>query len=217
MTHHFRLLAVSLAAAFAVSGAQAATVEVDFNTFYDTSTFFNRHDTETLGYTVAHLKITDLDSGGGVAGTLSFFDTAFPESSKGLSVDELWIEGSAKGAFSSPVAKATYYKRGFSKEGERFNYDIDFKSGFDEKKQANFTILGSGVNVASFLTADGKSLKGVMLEINGVGKPYSGFLGLNHNVHFTGEITTVPEPMTFALMGLGLVGIAGVARRRTSV
>lgn len=217
MTHHFRLLAVSLAAACAFSGAQAAKVEVDFNTFYDTSTFFNKHDTETLGYTVAHLKLVDLESGGGVAGTLSFFNTAFPESSKGLSIDELWLEGSAKGAFTSTSAKGTYFKRGFSKEGERFNYDIDFKAGFKEDAKASFTILGSGVNVASFLTADGKDLKGVMLEINGVGKPYSGFLGLNHNVHFVGEITTVPEPMTFALMGLGLVGIAGVARRRTSV
>jgi hypothetical protein len=50
-----------------------------------------------------------------------------------------------------------------------------------------------------------------MLEVAGVGKPYSGFLGLNNVLHFVP--TVLPEPGTYALMGLGLLGMALVRRQ----
>lgn len=214
MTKMFRHMAVAIAAAAALP-AMAEEALIDFKTFYDTSTPFNWADTETLGYTVARLQLVDVI--GGVKGTLSFYDTEFSASAKGLRIDELWLSGSDKGYVvrdSGAALKGSFYKRGFYKEGDRYNYDIDFKSAFGEGQKSTFLIKGANVSVDSFLTRDGDSVKGVMLEVSGVGKPYSGWLGLNSSVHFIGETVMIPEPSTYALMGIGLVGIMGVARSR---
>jgi len=55
-----------------------------------------------------------------------------------------------------------------------------------------------------------------MINLSNVGSPYTGLLGLNKSVHFIGSLNTtpLPEPGTVVLMGLGMLGVAAVARRR---
>ncbi len=215
MIRSFRKMAVAVAAIGAVTGAFAAQTTVQFKTFYDTSTLFNTKDTATVA-NIATLKLVD-NAGGGVTGTLTFNDTNFPNSKAGLSVSQLWLASSIKGtvkATSGTSLTASYYSRGFTQEGEKFNYDINYKANsFKEGQTSQFTITGATVaSIASRLTMDPKTSDGVMLEVSGVGGKYSGLLGLNKSVHFIG--TVVPEPSTYALMALGLVGIAAVARKR---
>jgi hypothetical protein len=216
MIHSIRNVAISTVVLGAASGAFAAQTTLEFKTFYDTSTFFNTKDTKDIGVSIATLKLVDNATGGGVTGTLSFAETALPAGSKGLSIDELWLTSSIKGVVatkSGASVTGAYYKSGFYEEGSKFNYDLQFKPNtFKAGQTAQFSI--SNATVASFvggLSTDGR-LPGFMLEVTGVGKPYSGFLGLNSNLHFITSM--IPEPSSYALMALGLAGIAAVARKR---
>jgi PEP-CTERM motif len=198
----------------AAMGAFAAQATLEFKTFYDTSTPYNTKDLKTWNSAVATLKLVD-NPGGGLTGTLTFLDTDLPAGKAGLSIDELWLSGSIKGTVSAQSGaplSANYYKKGFLQEGRRFNYDINYKANtFKEGQTSKFTITGATVaSIVTGLTLDPTTSKGFMLEVAGVGKPYSGFLGLNSVLHFVPSV--LPEPSTYALMGLGLLGIAFVAR-----
>jgi hypothetical protein len=215
MIRSFRQMAVAAAVMAAASSAFAGIVEYEFKSFYDNSTVLNPTDKQTLDYvtkgsfqSIATLSLTDI--AGGVQGTLKFTDTTFPGGKTGLTVDELWLGSSdkTKGVVAgSGLRSGLFYKNGFSQEGSKYNYDIEFKAGsFKEGLSSTFTIKGAGITASDF------NMQNVMLEITGAGKPYTGLLGLNSNVHFIG--TALPEPSTYVLMGLGLAGIAAVARKR---
>lgn len=211
MIRSLRWSVLALAAMGAASTASAATYNYEFKTFYDTSTILNPFDKVTLDYSVANLIIADV--AGGVQLTLTYNNTAFPGKNGSPTLDELWLKG-PKGTLSRSSGAALdgdtgYYKYGFLTENGPYNWDIEFKGGaFVEGSKSVLTILGSGVNAGSFASV------APMLELTGVGRPYSGLLGLNANVHFVGNQVAVPEPGTYALMGLGLAGIAFVSRSK---
>jgi PEP-CTERM motif len=204
MIRSFRKMAVAIAAMGVASGAFAAQATVEFKNFYNTAT-------------LTPTDVKQWNATGGVTGTLTFNDTNLPAGKSGLSVDELWLASSIKGTVASKsgaALSASYYKSGFYMEGQKFNYDINYKSNsFKEGATSQFTITGATVaSIASKLTENALTSKGVMLEVAGAGKPYAGLFGLGGNLHFIG--TVVPEPSTYALMALGLVGIGAVARKR---
>lgn len=201
-----------VALGLASSASWAATATWEFKTFFDTSTA-SATDTKTLGYSIATLTAKDIT--GGVEFVLTQNNNAFPAKLGGTFVDALWLKGpngslkldSTDTPLSLLGLTSGYSKNGFKEEGYSFNWDIDFlDGGFSEGESAKFRITGTGVTLAAFGSTP-------MLDIDNVAKPYtSGFLGLNDNVHFIG--TLVPEPSTYAMLGLGLVGITCVARRR---
>lgn len=214
MIRSFRHMAVAAAALVAASGAFAAVENYEFKTFYNTATL-NPFDKTTLGYSVGSLSIEDIS--GGVQLKLTLNDTLFPNASgKALYADELWLGAGTKGTIagvsggSIDTRKTAFYSKGFYQEGTKFNYDIDFKDGTTgEGVTTTFTIKGAGISTSTF----GSASQPIMLELANVGKPYTGLLGLNSVVHFIGT-PAIPEPSTYALMGLGLAGIALAARKR---
>jgi PEP-CTERM motif len=226
MTHTIRRLAVAAAALVVATGASAAKEYYEFKTFYDTSTWWTGADTATLGYSVASMSIEDytaLDGKTGVKLKLTLNDTDFnarPGSS--LYIDELWLAGATKGkvAGSSGAAidfkNSGYYSKGFYADGGKYNYDINFENNKAiEGNTTTLTILGNGISTQTFGSAgDLTGMKPISIEVANVGGKYRGLFGLNNVVHFIGTPVMIPEPSTYALMGLGLAGVAFVARKR---
>lgn len=206
------LAAGFVALGLASTASHAASATYEFKTFFDTSTS-DPLDTKTLAYSVASLELRDIT--GGVELTLTQNNTAFPSKSGGTFVDALYLagpNGSLKLNSRDQFLNwgSGYNSRSFTKDGYTYQWNVDF-GGFSEGESAKLTILGTGVSVAKFGATP-------MLDIDNAGKPYAtGFLGLSDNVHFVGKLApAVPEPSTYAMLGLGLAGVAFVARRRKS-
>jgi hypothetical protein len=211
----------ALAAGFAAlslasSASWAASNTYEFKTFFDTSTTKDLLDTKTLDYSVATLTVADIT--GGVQLTLSQLTNDFPAKSGGTYLEALWLNSTAKsGVLKSVTGPGLAFGSGYTSvplvkdAGYKYNYNVDFKSkSFAEGQSATLTILGKGLTASTFNSTP-------MLDLGNVNKPYTGFLGLNSDVHFIGKLVpTIPEPSTYALMGLGLVGLALVRRRKAA-
>jgi PEP-CTERM motif len=211
MIRTIRSAAFVAAALVSAVSANAAVYQTEFKTFYDPSTWYNPTDKAVFDTSVASLKVEDI--AGGAKLTLSFIDTNFPSTSKGLYIDQLMLSGT-QSATISKVSGDTFsgkqYRSGFyTPELDRRNWDVNYTDGaFKEGETSSFTIKGNGVTAASLLAA------APVLELANVGAPYNAPFGLNKTVRFIGSAVLLPEPSTYALMGLGLVGIAFVARKR---
>lgn len=208
------------ALSLASSASWAASYTYDFKTFFDTSTTLDLLDTKTLSYSVASLTIADV--AGGVSLSLTQNDTAFPSKTGGTFVEALWLKGPNGTLKMTSPASITSLASGsgynsllpvIKDAGYTYPWNIDFASKtFAEGETATLTILGTGVNAAAFAKAGTVP----MLDLGNIGSPYTGLLGLTSSVHFIGTLQPVqnlPEPSTYVLMGLGLVGIAVRARR----
>lgn len=225
MTQNLRKIAVAagLAAMAIASSANAAVANLDsytysFKTFYDTSTIANVFDTKTLDYSVASLTITNnKNSSGVITGvTVKLTEnlTAFPQkTTAGTLVDGLWLNGTwgnvAGGGVSGGatfLSLPTIFRDG----GYIYNGSINFAgTGITEGNSATFTITGNGVTAYNFA----KSSNIPMIELANVGGAYNTFLS-GGKVSFIGTLpAAIPEPGTYALMGLGLAGVALVSRR----
>jgi hypothetical protein len=217
-------IAAGIAAlSLASTASWAASYTYDFKTFFDTSTTSDLLDTKTLDYSVASLTIADIT--GGVQLTLTQLNNAFPSGTGGTFAEALWLAG-PKGTLkltssNTSLALGSGYQSLFplvKDAGYTYPWNIDFSSKtFAEGETATLTITGTGVTAAAFAKAGTVP----MLDLGNVGKPYATTLfgiTLNSDVHFIGKLSTasVPEPSTYALMGLGLAGIAFARRRRAA-
>jgi hypothetical protein len=213
--------AVGFAAlSLASSAGFAASATYNFSTFFDTSTA-NKLDTKTLSYNVATLTLTDIT--GGVQVSVSQLSNAFAAKTGGTYLDSLWLSG-VKGTISnvSGTGTSSLYtsfnstKPSTPETGYTYPWAISFagilSSGIKEGASSVFNIKGTGVTVAALTKST------PMIDLTNVGSPYNtSFLGLGGgNVHFVGKMAVagIPEPSTYVLMGLGLVGLAAAARRR---
>ncbi|MDO9002024.1 MAG: PEP-CTERM sorting domain-containing protein [Aquabacterium sp.] len=191
----------------------------DFKTFYDTSTAFNPFDTKTLSYSVASMTIKDIS--GGVEISLTQNSSLFPaKTTAGTYLDGLWLNGDWGTVATKPGVVGNVSASGggtflglptiFRDGGYVYNGSIGFAgNGIAEGKTSVFTIKASGVSAYDFA----KSSNVPMIELTNVGGAYNTFLS-GGKVSFVGTIAAqIPEPSTYALMGLGLAGVAFVSRR----
>lgn len=209
MTFVSRSLAVVVAVSAIASTAQAAVYQYQFQDYYDPTTSALT-DTKNFGAVVAGLTIADLAGGNGVQLTLKFKETSL--SGNNMYLDEFWLGGNKSGSLtrvSGDGGTYRYFSNGFTTpERQRLNWDIDFTDGaFKEGDTTTLKITGNGITAASLLA------KAPQIEIANASQ-FGGRWGLNKTVRFIGTLAPIPEPSTYALMGLGLVGVALAARKR---
>jgi len=211
-TRSFLLAAAAIAMATAASTASAAVFQYQFKTYYDGSTI-NPLDTKVFPSIVAGMTVSDI--AGGASVSLHFKDTLLPDASstQKMALDRLWMSGPAGTAtkLTGDTFAASRSSFGSSLPDNVFetrNWTVDYSTAFNEGETSTFKITGTGVTASSLLT------KAPVIEIDNVGGTYGKWT--SKSVRFIGTVAPIPEPSTYVLMGLGLVGVAFAARRKSA-
>ncbi len=204
-------LALALATSIAASTASAAVFQYQFKQYYDGSTI-NPLDTQVFSSVVAGMTVSDISGGASVS--LHFKDTLLPaaSSTNKLGLDRLWLAGPTGTVAKTSGDSFTSSNYGFLGTGipdnifERRSTLIDYNTSFNEGETSTLTIKGNGVTATSLLS------KAPVIEIDNVGGNLGKWTG--KSVRFIGTLAPIPEPSTYALMGLGLFGVVLAARKR---
>ncbi|MCC6611493.1 MAG: PEP-CTERM sorting domain-containing protein [Burkholderiales bacterium] len=110
-------------------------------------------------------------------------------------------------SFATPISAFGVYITGLQLEGETVNFN-------DGTSQTlTLTNFGSGAQFFGFTDA-GNLISSIVIDTRNPSNTLGDFIGLDDIRYVTASTSSVPEPGTLALLGLGLAGFAASRRRR---
>lgn len=192
----FRLLAASVAAALAA--APAGAVVIDFDSLADSAVVTNQFATATFSSVSGSVVRTSAQSLG--SSTPNIICTG--PSSGGIDCTQNVFV-----TFTSPVDNLSFVAVGDNMVGQNGTVDVFDGNGL----VGSVAIIGDNVFLTPYTVNLGAFSGVTSITIRSVNDP--GGLGYDDFSFNVGASTAAPEPASMALLGAGLLGLAGLRRR----